>query len=192
MVNELRSVGGDLAEAVDRISVPSYCVDTSGVIRWLNPAAVALVGDARGRQLTSVVAPEETRRVREHFARNVAGTEHVRDADVVLVSPSGERVKVEVSSVRMRDGNRIVGIFGQVSDIDREDEARPPHPALTPRQVEILRMLERGRSTQQIAAELHLSVETVRNHVRRLLRALGVHTRLEAVAVARHDFAPLH
>jgi DNA-binding NarL/FixJ family response regulator len=50
----------------------------------------------------------------------------------------------------------------------------------------VLRLLDRGHSTVQIAAELHLSLETVRNHIRHLMRALGVHTRLEAVAVARH------
>jgi DNA-binding NarL/FixJ family response regulator len=49
----------------------------------------------------------------------------------------------------------------------------------------VLRLLEQGRSTKQIAAELHLSTETVRNHIRRLFRALGVNTRLEAVAAAR-------
>ena len=54
-----------------------------------------------------------------------------------------------------------------------------------PRQEEVLRLLERGRSTRQIAAELHLSTETVRNHIRRLFRALGVNSRLEAVAAAR-------
>ena len=54
------------------------------------------------------------------------------------------------------------------------------------RQAEVLRLLEHGRSTEQIANELHLSPETVRNHVRRLLRALGVHTRLEAVAQVRN------
>jgi DNA-binding NarL/FixJ family response regulator len=59
------------------------------------------------------------------------------------------------------------------------------HPALTPRQSEVVRLLEHGRSTRQIAEELHLSPETVRNHVRALLRALGVHSRLEAVALAR-------
>ena len=63
----------------------------------------------------------------------------------------------------------------------------PPHPALTPRQAEILRLLEHGRSTRQIAEELHLSLETVRNHIRHLMRALGVHSRLEAVALARHE-----
>jgi DNA-binding NarL/FixJ family response regulator len=51
----------------------------------------------------------------------------------------------------------------------------------------VLRMLEAGRSTAQIASELHISTETARNHIRGLLRALGVHTRLAAVAVARRD-----
>jgi DNA-binding NarL/FixJ family response regulator len=44
-----------------------------------------------------------------------------------------------------------------------------------------------GQSTVQIATALHLSVETVRNHVRHILRALGAHSRLEAVAVARRE-----
>ncbi|TML51560.1 MAG: response regulator transcription factor, partial [Actinobacteria bacterium] len=44
-----------------------------------------------------------------------------------------------------------------------------------------------GRSTEQIAAKLHLSPETVRNHIRALFRTLGVHSRLEAVAVARRQ-----
>ena len=58
-------------------------------------------------------------------------------------------------------------------------------PDLTPRQTEVLGLLERGLSTEQIARELQLSVETVRNHIRAVLRGLGVHSRLEAVAVAR-------
>jgi len=61
------------------------------------------------------------------------------------------------------------------------------HPALTPRQTEVLRLLEHGRSTGDIAQELHLSRETVRNHIRHLLQALGVHSRLEAVALARQE-----
>jgi PAS domain S-box-containing protein len=187
VVTDLRSVGGDLAEAIESVNVPTYVLDTTGVVRWLNAAAIALVGDCRGRQFTSVVAPEETRRAREHFARNVAGVERVRDAEVILLGSGGERVKVDISSVRLRQGHRVVGIFGQVADVDEPDN-RPPHPALTPRQAEILGLLERGRSTQQIADELHLSLETVRNHIRRLLRALGVHTRLEAVAVYRHGY----
>jgi DNA-binding NarL/FixJ family response regulator len=82
-------------------------------------------------------------------------------------------------------GERVVGVFGLLTGTV-EEESGPPPAHLTPRQAEVLRLLEQGRSTKQIAQELHLSTETVRNHVRHLLRALGVNTRLEAVAIARH------
>jgi PAS domain S-box-containing protein len=97
--NALREVAGDLPDALEAINVPSYLIDPSGVIRWVNPAAERIVGDVRGRQFTSVVAPEDTRRAREHFARKVAGNERVTDAGAVLVGPDGERTKVEISSV---------------------------------------------------------------------------------------------
>lgn len=56
---------------------------------------------------------------------------------------------------------------------------------LTPRQLEILRLLSAGESTDQIATQLFISRETVRNHIRHILRALRVHSRLAAVAKAR-------
>jgi DNA-binding NarL/FixJ family response regulator len=92
-------------------------------------------------------------------------------------------VSVEVSSVPLFHGEHVVGVFGQVSDIVEEPHPHPELP-LTPRQAEILDLLERGRSTSQIAEELHLSIQTVRNHVQNLMRAIGAHSRLEAVAIA--------
>jgi PAS domain S-box-containing protein len=180
----LRAIGGNVEEALGRVNVPTYVIDTTGIIRWLNPAAERLVGDARGRQFTSVVATEYQRHARELFAKNIAGTAHVVDEEVVLVGRKGDRVGVEVSSVRLHRGERVVGVFGQI----KHEPADPPvraHPALTPRQAEVLRMLEHGRSTAQIAEQLNLSKETVRNHVYRVLRNLGVHSRIEAVALAR-------
>jgi len=185
----LHAIRGDVRDALESVSVPSYVIDPTGVVRWLNPAAKRLVGDVRGRQFTSVVAAEDTRRAREHFARKLVGTEKVTDAEVVVVDANGDRVNVEVSSVALIEGHRIVGVFGQVVDVD-EEQPDPPPPHLTPRQVEVLRLLQRGASTGQIARELHLSTETVRNHVRHLLRALGVHTRLEAVAAVRRGTNP--
>ena len=179
----IHEFGGDLHAALEDVSVPSYIVDATGVIRWINPAAERIMGNVVGRQNTSVVAPEETRRVRESFARKLAGTEKVTDEELVVITKDGERVQVEVSAVAMMDGHRMVGVFGQVSDVVEEPAHAPP-PHLTPRQVEVLRLLQRGASTDQIARELHLSTQTVRNHIRHLLSALGVHTRLEAVAVA--------
>jgi PAS domain S-box-containing protein len=177
-------VGGDVEQALGSVGVPSYVLDTSGVVRWINAAAEQLVGDVRGRQFTSVVAPEDSRRARELFSRKVLGTSPATDATSVLVSTAGRRVPVEISSVPLMSGERVVGVFGLFEE--RPDTGHTAaHPHLTPRQVEVLRLLEQGRSTKQIAAELHLSTETVRNHIRRLFRALGVNSRLEAVAAAR-------
>ena len=58
---EFLAVGGDAQQSLEGVNVPSYSIDTSGVIRWLNPAAVRLMGDVRGRQYTSVVAAEDRR-----------------------------------------------------------------------------------------------------------------------------------
>jgi PAS domain S-box-containing protein len=174
-----------LEEALEHINVPSYLIDPTGIIRWVNPAAQRLVGEVRGRQFTSVVAPEETRRARELFARKIVGGASVTDAAVVLVNLDGGRIGVEVSSVPLHDGEHVVGVFGQVSDLVEEPHEHPDL-RLTPRQSEVLELLERGRSTGQIADELQLSTETVRNHIRALLRAVGAHSRLEAVAIANH------
>ena len=51
-------------DVLEHINVPSYVIDASGVVRWLNAAAKHIVGDVRGRQFTSVVATEDTRRAR--------------------------------------------------------------------------------------------------------------------------------
>ena len=178
-------VGGDVEQALEDVGVPSYVLDSTGVVRWLNAAAERLVGDVRGRHFTSVVAPEDSRRARELFSQKVLGTTPATEATGHLVSTAGTRVAVEISAVPLRNGETVVGVFGLIEGRpDSSPTAPPPH--LTPRQVEVLRLLEQGRSTtKQIAAELHLSTETVRNHIRRLFRALGVNTRLEAVAAAR-------
>ncbi len=179
------AVGGDVEQALAGIAVPSYVLDTAGVVKWINPAAEHLLGDVRGRHFTSVVGPEERSRAQDLFARKLLGTTAATEAKGVLIATDGTRVALEVSAVPLMSGERVVGVFGLLTGpLDEEASAPPAH--LTPRQAEVLRHLEQGRSTKQIAQELHVSTETVRNHVRHLLRALGVNTRLEAVAAARH------
>ena len=51
----------------------------------------------------------------------------------------------------------------------------------------ILRLIAEGESTDQIAEELHIARETVRNHVRSMLRKLDAHSRIEAIAIARAE-----
>jgi PAS domain S-box-containing protein len=183
-VASLEAIGVDVEGALERIRVPAYVIDRHGIIRWLNPAAERIVGDVRGRQVTSVFAPEDRRRGHELFLRNLMGAPEGSDNRGVFLDANGERITMEVSGVPLKRGDHVIGIFGQVKDIE-ENRPPPEHPHLTPRQAEVLRLLEQGRSTNQIAADLHISVETARNHIRAILKALGVHSRLEAVALVR-------
>jgi PAS domain S-box-containing protein len=93
----LESIAGDVEGALERVRVPSYVIDCHGIIRWINPAAERIVGDVRGRQLTSVVAPEETRRAREIFIRNLTGPAEGSDNRGVVLGANGERIEVELS-----------------------------------------------------------------------------------------------
>ncbi len=55
---------------------------------------------------------------------------------------------------------------------------------LTPRELEVLRIAAQGLTNRQIAEQLSLSVNTVRNHMQHVLNKLGAHSKLEATAVA--------
>lgn len=55
---------------------------------------------------------------------------------------------------------------------------------LTQREVEILRLLARGRDTVAIAGDLTISSNTVRTHIQNIFTKLGAHSKLEAVTIA--------
>ncbi len=55
---------------------------------------------------------------------------------------------------------------------------------LTPREAEVMEFLRSGRSNAEIAQALHVSIETVRTHARRIYRKLGVKTRRELRALS--------
>jgi two-component system nitrate/nitrite response regulator NarL len=56
---------------------------------------------------------------------------------------------------------------------------------LSSRELEVLRAMMTGRRGRQIASELHISADTVRSHTQNIYAKLEVHSRLEAVSVAR-------
>ena len=67
-----------------------------------------------------------------------------------------------------------------------ENKARPRMPTepLTPRQLEVVKLLAQGKTNQEIAQELVLSTGTVRTHVQRILAKLSVSDRTSAVVRA--------
>jgi DNA-binding NarL/FixJ family response regulator len=71
-------------------------------------------------------------------------------------------------------------------DLARLVPGRAKSPAaLTKREREILHLVAEGMTNHAIAAELVLSVHTVRTHVQTILSKLGAHSKLEAVAIAK-------
>ncbi|HVR88179.1 MAG TPA: response regulator transcription factor [Candidatus Limnocylindria bacterium] len=67
--------------------------------------------------------------------------------------------------------------------LERESRPRPLEP-LTARELEVLQLLAEGASTAQASDRLGISSATLRAHVQAILRKLGAHSRLEAVAEA--------
>ncbi|HVB41578.1 MAG TPA: response regulator transcription factor [Streptosporangiaceae bacterium] len=69
----------------------------------------------------------------------------------------------------------------------REAEEPPqeiPAPKLTGREMQVLRLVARGMNNRDIAKELFISDNTVKNHVRNILEKLQIHSRMEAVMIA--------
>jgi PAS domain S-box-containing protein len=179
----------DVTRALEQVAVPAYVVDRKGLIRWLNRGAVEVVGSRLGQPFTRVIAPEDTHLARAHFAKKLIGEARSTEYNVTLLGGDGRRLAVRVSSVPLCQAGEIVGVFGLAypvvamtdsGTLANADEA----PELTARQYETLALLAEGLGTAEIASRLGVAEETARNHIRRLLRQLDVHSRLEAVTRA--------
>lgn len=67
----------------------------------------------------------------------------------------------------------------------RADERQSvPTPRLTERELEVLKLVAQGLTNREIAGELYISENTVKNHVRNILEKLHLHSRMEAVVYA--------
>ncbi len=170
--------------ALEELSLPAHIVDARGRFRWQNDASVAFFGDRRNEPFLESVAPEARQATLIEFTRKLLGSVRTTSYESVALLRDGRQLPVSVHSVGLGENGQVVGVFGIVTPAQRSPRPRPAS-SLTPRQHEMLIALSEGRSTAEIAAQANLSIETVRNHIRALLQALGVHSRLEAVAEGR-------
>jgi PAS domain S-box-containing protein len=176
-----------LQPVFERVGVPSFALDVRGRVSWLNSAAMELVGDIRGRPFTTAVAPHDISRLRRQFARKIAEASS-STFEATLITRSGGLISCGVSSTALHRNGSVVGVFGMMTRPPVGERPLPIEPdRLTPRQYEVLHLVAAGASTDEIAQLLRLSRETVRNHVRAVLRRLEAKNRLEAVAIARRD-----
>jgi PAS domain S-box-containing protein len=176
---------------IDSLVVPASLHDIEGRFLHMNPAAERASGtsnaDMLGRHFTAPLPPEEREKVTALFRRAVEHGEPT-DFEVVFIDGGGHQRGARAQHLPLRSNDEIVGVLILAFEGGRppfEPIGVDPQPRLTPRQREILDLIAAGASTSEIAKKLTLSTETVRNHVRNVLRELHVHSRLEAIAAAR-------
>jgi two-component system NarL family response regulator len=77
---------------------------------------------------------------------------------------------------------KLLDVLNQL--LRHQDFLAPRKPALTGREIEVIRYVARGMTSKQIGHVLFISENTVKNHVRNILDKLGLHSRNEAVLYA--------
>ncbi|TMK32299.1 MAG: hypothetical protein E6G64_07095 [Actinobacteria bacterium] len=181
----LEALSADVLGTLEAVGVAAYIVDCHRRVRWQNAASIELVGDLRGRLDGSVLAPEDLGRAREAFERKQQGASNT-ELEVSVARRDGTRVRVAVSSVPLKNADgAMIGAFGLAHVLEEIEPTSERAPWLSPREHETLTLLAGGYSTAQMAQQMSISKETVRNHVKGLLRSLGARSRVEAIAKAR-------
>jgi len=136
-----------------------------GALRDLSPDARIVIMTAAADDSALVVATEQGA---AGFISKTAGVDELLSA--IRVVAAGEMVVAPSLLSRL---------------LPRMSSSRTADKALiSARELEVLRLMAEGSSTKEIAASLHLSVNTVRNHTQNILSKLNVHSKLEAVAKA--------
>jgi DNA-binding NarL/FixJ family response regulator len=121
-------------------------------------------------------------------ARIIVLTTHSGDVQVSRALKAGARAYLLKGSLRkelletiraVHTGQRRLSpeVAAQIAEHAGDD-------ALTPREIDVLRLVSRGSANKEIAAQLFLTEETVKSHLRNILSKLGANDRTHAVTIA--------
>ena len=83
-------------------------------------------------------------------------------------------------------------LFNELARRRTSPEPFYPNEQLTPREIEIAHLVARGAANKEIAAQLHLSVATIKNHVHSVLRKLQFENRSQVTGLLLRDPMALH
>jgi PAS domain S-box-containing protein len=176
---------------VDRLVVPASLHDVEGRFVHMNAAAEQASGytnaQLRGRHVTHLLLPEARESVEAQFRRAVDSAEPT-DFETLFFDAAGDLRGTRAQYLPLQEDGAVVGVLILAFDVLRRPSEHVrvnPDARLTPRQREILGLIASGLSTEEVARELTLSPETVRNHLRNASKELRAHTRVEAIATAQ-------
>jgi GAF domain-containing protein len=149
------------------------------LLRGMEPGSYVCVPLRIGGRVLGAMGLISVRSQRRYGAEDVALAEGVAHCAALALNNARHRAS-EVELVR--ELVRRASEEQRVISLPRKEA-----PQITPRQMEVLKMLSSGHSTRGISRELYLSEATVRNHIRGLLQAFGAHSQLEVLARARES-----
>jgi len=121
-------------------------------------------------------------------ARIIILTTHAGDVQVSRALKAGARAYLLKGSLRNELLETIRAVHsGQKrvsSEVAAEIAEHSADDSLTPREVDVLRLVAKGNANKEVAAQLSLTEETVKSHVRNILSKLQASDRTHAVAIA--------
>lgn len=107
----------------------------------------------------------------------------LKEVSIEEVAPAARAVVAGQSLISPSMASKLLGEFSNLAK-RAEERSSVPTPRLTERELEVLRLVAQGKSNREIAGDLYISENTVKNHVRNILEKLHLHTRMEAVMYA--------
>ena len=116
--------------------------------------------------------------------KNGASGYLLKDSSIEEVSQAVRVVNEGQSLISPSMAVKLIDEFKQMSRPDRDQS---PGLRLTERELEVLRLVARGLNNREIAKELYISENTVKNHVRNILEKLQLHSRMEVVMYAMRE-----
>jgi two-component system NarL family response regulator len=147
-------------------------IDAARRIRELLPSTKILmltVSDEEDDLYEAIKAGANGYLLKEISVEEVANAIHAVVQGQSLISPSM--------------ASKLLNEFNSLARQAAEKEELPA-PVLTARELEVLKLVARGMSNKDVADELFISENTVKNHVRNILEKLHLHSRMEAVMYA--------
>ena len=104
----------------------------------------------------------------------------------ISVEEVAEAIRAVVQGQSLISPSMASKLLNEFNSLARKAERQEqlPTPVLTTRELEVLRLVARGMSNKDVAEQLFISENTVKNHVRNILEKLHLHSRMEAVMYA--------
>jgi PAS domain S-box-containing protein len=173
---------------------PMCLIDEERRIVEVNDSALAMIQHSRaqviGSEAVDFVAPmdrAESDKRWQAILQTESGEFH---GTGTLIRGDGSELELDYAARMVRISSRRLAIYVMVWEregLGTSGSAATSAGELTRREREIVTAIAMGHQTPQIAAELHISPETVRTHVRNVMEKVGAHTRAHLVAKVLGD-----